>query len=122
MHQHPLALLYPDRLPRTQRLVVDGVGHGIDLQPVSVGVQHRGLLRLRSVMTIVVIIVHAAGEERFPVAQGKKDLLVVSSWVVPSVDIDKAELTGIAAAMEVGFGHGVRVIPTRSGRTRCELI
>ena len=69
-------------------------------------------------MTIVVIVVHAAGEERFPVAQGEKDFLVVSSGVVASVYVDETELPGVGATMEIGFGHGVRVIPTRAGRTR----
>src|SRR5271156_6775232 len=73
-------------------------------------------------MTIVVIVVHIAGEERFPVAQAQKDFLVVSSGVVASVYVDEAELSGIGSAMEVGLCHGVRVIPTGTGRTRRELI
>src|SRR5579859_7658761 len=73
-------------------------------------------------MTIVVIVVHGAGEEWFPVTQGEKDFLVVSSRIVATVHIDETELSGIATAMEVRFCHGVRVVPTGSGGTRRELI
>ncbi len=122
MHQHPLALLHPNRLPRTQRLVVDGVGHRVDFKTVGIGVQDRGLLGLRSAMAVVIIVVHTAGEERLPVAQREKNLLVILARVLAPIDVDEAKLPGIASAVQIGFGHGVRVIPARSGRTRRELI
>ena len=122
VHQHPLPLLHPNRLPRTESLIVDGVGHRIHFKAVGIGVHHRGLLRLRSAMTVVIIVVHTAGEERFPVAQREKNLLVILPRILPPIDVYEAKLSGVGSAMQIGFGHGVGVVPARSSRTRRKLI
>ena len=122
VHQHPLALPHPNRLPCAQRLVVDGVSHRIDFKAGRIGVQNRGFLRLRSGMAIIIIVLHVAGEERFPVAQREKNLPVILAGVFPPVHIDEAKLSGIGPSMQVGLGHGVRVVPARARRTRRKLI
>ena len=66
-----------------ERLVVDAVGVGVDLEAVGVGVHLRliGLFGLRVGLTLLVGVFHAGGEEGFPVAQGEEDLLVVGAGI-----------------------------------------
>ena len=79
------------------------------------------LFRLRAVVGVVVIVFHGGGEERLPIAQGEKELLVVVAGVVAAVDEDEAELAGVGAFVQVVHGHGVGVIPAGAGRAGREL-
>ena len=108
-----------DGLARAQRLVVDGVGGGGDLQAVGRGVQDGGPLRLGRVGVVVGVHVdHLRGEEWLPVAQGEEQLLVVVAGVGCGLDVDEAELAGVRALVQVVHGHGVGVVPARAGRAR----
>jgi hypothetical protein len=66
-------------------------------------------------------VFHGAGKERFPVAEGEKKFLIVMAGIVASVNVNKSELAGVGALVEVVHGHGVTVIPAASGGTGSEL-
>ena len=121
VNQQALALAHADGIARPERLVVDGVGHGADFQTVGIGVDGRRLFQQRAVVGVVVHVVHGAGEERLPVAQGQEKLLVVVAGVVAAVHVDEAELAGVGALVQVVHGHGVGVIPAAAGRAGREL-
>ena len=119
--QQPLTLADADGFAGAERLVVDGVGHGIDFEAVGLGVHDRRFFQERPVVGVVVIVRHGGGKERLPVAQRKKELLVVVAGIVAAVDVDKAELAGIRALVQVVHGHGVGVIPAATRRAGSEL-
>src|SRR2546427_3188667 len=48
--------------------------------------------------------------------------LVVFPWVFSGIDIKESVLAGISPAMEIGEGHGVRVIPAGARGARSELV
>ena len=122
VEEDALAFLDADGFAGAEGLVVDGVGHGVDLEAVGGGVEDGGLLELRVVLALLVGVVHVGGEEGLPVAEGEEDLLIVLAGVVAGVDVKEAELAGVGAFVEVGIGHGVGVVPAGAGGARGELI
>ncbi len=125
VNEQALAFADPDRLAGAEPLVVDGVGHGADFEAVGIGVHGCRSFEQGAVVGVVVLVVHGAGEEGLPVAQGEKELLVVMAAIldltVGAVDVEKAELAGVGALVEVVHGHGVGVVPAASGGGGREL-
>ena len=122
VHEHALALLHSNRFTRAQRFVVDRVEHRAHFQAVGTRIENRWSFRLRPFLIRVVGVHELSGEERFPVAQREKDLLIVVAGILPRLDDEEPELPGVAAPVQVGHGHRVSVIPARPGRPRRELI
>ena len=58
MNQQALAFADADRIAGAERLVVDGVGHRTDFEAVGVGVQRGRLFEQRSIVGIVVFVIH----------------------------------------------------------------
>ena len=74
--------------------------------------RHAGwFFRHRRVGIFVLVIFIFVGEERLPIAKGQKMLLVVFPWILSRIDVKEPVLACISPAMQVGAGHGVRVIP-----------
>src|SRR5271163_2150641 len=111
MNQQALAFADAKWITGSKCLVVDRIGHGTDFQAAGVCVQRGRLLEQRSIMGIVVIVIHGAGEERLPIAQRKEKFLIVLAEVVAALDVDKTKLACISPLMEVSHRHGMRVVP-----------
>jgi hypothetical protein len=57
-----------------------------------------------------------------PIVQGEKELLIVACGTIARLDHQEAVLAAVLGASEVAHGHGVSVIPAKSGRTWCKRI
>jgi hypothetical protein len=68
VNEQPLPLTNTDRVPGPKRLVVDRVGVRADLEAIRVGVQGGWLFEQRTMMGVVVLIVHGRGKEGLPIA------------------------------------------------------
>src|SRR5580700_8713252 len=73
-------------------------------------------------MSIVVFIVHGAGEERLPVAQGQKHFLVILAKVLAAAfDVYESKLARVRPFVQVIHRHGMGVVPAASRWTGSEL-
>ncbi len=122
MKQHAFARIHADRLAGAERLVVDGKNIGRHLQPGGRVSSTAGFSGLRQRGIEIVVIHQLVGEIGLPIAQRQVVFLIVVAGIVRSLDDQKAEHSGIAAAVQVVHRHGVRVIPARAGRRGRELI
>ena len=62
----------------------------------------------------------AAAEGRLAFLQHQEHLAIVGSGLVLWLDVDRTDLAGVGAAIEVPAGHNMRVIEAETGRLRHE--
>ena len=99
VEEDALALFDADGFAGAEGLVVDGVGHGVDLEAIGAGVEVGGFFGLGAGFGVVVVVLHVGGEEGLPVAEGEEVFLIVAA----------------------GVSGGVRCRRSRTGRCRTPL-
>ena len=122
VHEHALPRPHPDRLTRAQRPVVDRIDGRAHLQPVGTRIENRRFFGLRPLLVLLVGVHELRSEERFPIPQRQKDLLVVAARILARFDNEEPELPRVAPAVQVVHRHRMRVIPACACRFRRELI
>ena len=58
-------------------------------------------------MGVIVIVLHVSGEKWLPIAHREKEFLIVVARIVAAIDVNKAELPGVRAFVQIIHRHGV---------------
>ena len=127
VEQHAFALLHADGLAVPEHLAVDGEEVVADLEALGLFL---GLVvgLLAEVLEVLDRLageevhrhVAAAAEGRLELLQHQKHLAVVGAGLVLRLDVDRPDLAGVGAAVEVAAGHDMRVVEAEARRLRHE--
>src|SRR5581483_1942090 len=128
MKENSFALLHPDRLTVVQHPAIDGkrtVTHFVSVRhPFGERSLHGRFtllfqcLHFRRGRKKVHRHVSAAAERGLELFQNEKDLAVIVAWRTFWLDIDCANLAAILPGVKIGPGPIVRVIETKTRRSR----